>query len=485
MVQDINQVFPNPFKGIQVNYCVSTGCENFGRSDVSLYQLVPNNKALNIYFCPKCGAYPQIINNRAVYETIEHQKRYHALSLTSCPKVECESHQRAVHIHPEDYRSFGKTNSQKQRYQCRCCSTVFTDQLSYVNSHSETQNAMFYGMVYSFGVRNICQKLGITAKTFYKHQRAMVERLKYIAHVKEDAFFRQTEEVHLATGYQFIGKNQGTMLVATAHNPSGYVVAFDSNIITQMSEECLLETSTNPSLNHHVDMKEGEGDLLADITAQYERIMARSNYLDPTSDGRAVQHSHKGEVMQPYLTCFSHALMLRKKMNHKARRYYFVQQDTLLRNAYLNASLEELVSGEDHLFYYRESAREMTWFDREALNIRQVGWWQDKWGFVSNQGKTKGACHIKGPHLPRETWQSLLEQNSLESVEHYLASASDFFRSLGATLNEQSINDWLHIYTGYYNFCWPHKNGKTPAQLLGLFDRPMTLGELLNGYECC
>ncbi len=482
MDKDITMVFPKPYNGIQVNYCVSTGCENFGLSDPVLYQAVYNTKSLNIYHCPKCGAYPQIINNRSIYQTIEHQKKYHALSLISCPKGECSSHTLAVHAYPQHYRAFGKTNSLKQRYQCRSCKTVFTDQLTCLNPQSEAQNAIFYGMMYSFGVRNICQKLNITAKAFYKLQRGMVDRLKYIAHVKEEAFYQKIEACNLSTSYQFLGDQQGAMLVATAHTASGYILGFDTNITSDMASECLLNVDAKTSTKRPIDDIE-QGDLMMDITAQYEVIMARKNYLDPTSNGRSVSHSYKGVLSQPYLASFAHALVLRNKLQHKSHRYYFVEQDTMLRNAFMNASLQDLIRSEDHLFYFRESAQKMEWFNEQRLNIRHVGWWKDKWGFLSEENKTKAACHIKGQDLSVEQWQTLLQDASLDGVQHYLTAATEFFQGLGTTLNEQSFNDWLHVFTGYYNFCWPHRNGKTPAQLLGFFDRPITLGELLNGYE--
>ncbi|GEM_PF-4026255 len=474
-------IFPKPYQGIQVNYCVSTGCENFGNSDPSLYKKVYNTKSLNIYHCPKCGSYPQIINNRSVYQTIRHQKNYHGLLLASCPDSQCKNHQRAVHTHPEAYRSFGKTNSLKQRYQCRECKTVFTDQLTFSNPMSEVQVSMFYGMMYSYGVRNICQHADITPKTYYRLQKNMVDRLKYIAHTKEDAFYRKRSDCVLSSDYRFISQHQGAMIVATAESSSGYILGFDTNFTPNSEEECLLHTTKTMSASQPKPTPE-TSDLIADITTRYESIMKRSNYLDPTSDGASVQNAYKADLLQPYLASFAHAYVLRDKLKHKSRRYYFVEQDTMLRNAFINASLDDLIHSEDHLFYYRESSKPMSWFDERKINVRKVGWWQDNWGFVIDQNTTKAACHIKGQNLFKEEWQMLLTDTSLDGIKHYLNSISKFAQALGTALNEQSLNDWLHVYTGYYNFCWPHKNGKTPAQLLGICDRPFTLGELLSHY---
>lgn len=482
MVKDIEAIFPKPYRGIQVNYCVSTGCENFGQSDASLYDVVINDKSLNIYYCPKCGAYPQFVDNRAVYQTIQHQKQYHSLSLTACPTKACPSYLKAVHANLKRYRAFGKTSSLKQRYQCLDCKKVFTDQLSCENTNSEIQSAMFYGMMYSFGVRNICQKLSITAKAFYKVQRNMVDRLKYVAHVKEATYYRDKSECSVSTCFQFVEGNEGTVLVASAEVQSGYILAFDTNLSTEVSAECRLALSSKqqkydqPAISEH-------SDLMMKITSRYETILARRNYLDPTSDGRPLKHSYKGVLSQPYLASFAHALVLREKLKHKSKRYFFVEQDTMLRNAFLNSSLHDLLKSNDHLFYYQESAQKMDWFNDEKLNIRHVGWWRDKWGFCSLDNKTKASCHIQGQNLSLTQWKSLLNQANLDGVDHYLSSLNKFFQGLGTSLNEQSINDWLHIFTGCYNYCWPQADGKTPAQRLGLFDRPMSLGELLNGHE--
>ena len=155
----------------------------------------------------------------------------------------------------------------------------------------------------------------------------------------------------------------------------------------------------------------------------------------------------------------------------------------MLRNAFINASLDDLISGNDQLFYYKENGKLMDWFDNDKLHVRNVGWWQDKWGFVSKGGKTMALCHIKGNGLTNTHWKELTIMATLSGVNNYLQRAITFLENLGTSINHQSINDWLHVFTAYYNYCLPNEGGKTPAQLMGFFDRPMGLSELLNGVR--
>ncbi|MEF1257141.1 hypothetical protein [Vibrio sp. M260112] len=472
-------IFDEPYKGIQVNYCVSAECENFGISDPALYQDVKNDQNLNIYFCPKCGSYPQKIDNKAVYQSVQHQKQYHGLKVISCPHEQCGSHGFAVHTHMDKYRSFGKTNALKKRYQCRECKCVFTDRFSGINTHLELQSALFYGMKYNQGVRNLCTLEGITPKAFYTHQRDMVDRLKYLAHVKEYQFFNTTDECHLATGYRYINKASGAIIVASVHNQSGYVLGFDTNISKKIDKSCLLD---KPKSKRRVRVSpiEEKGDLMSLILAGYDEIMSRTNYLDPASNGTVMDRKPL-ELTQPYLCSFAHALVMHRKLKYKSQLYYFVEQETMLRNAFINASLGKLKTQGAQLFYYKESIEKMEWFDKDRLHVKNVGWWQDKWGFVAMPDGTKGACHIKGNGLTLEKWKDLTVETSLNDVTRYLDLSSSFLRTLVNTVNHQSINDWLHIFTAYYNYCIPKKNGKTPAQLMGFTDRAMGLSELLSG----
>ncbi|MGR5096782.1 transposase [Vibrio maritimus] len=478
-MQTVNQIFHKSYKGIQVNYCVSAECENFGNSDPSLYESVENNRNLNIYFCPKCGSYPQIINNKAVYQAVEYQKKYHETTLISCPNEGCTSHELAVHAYPDRYRAFGKTKTLKQRFQCRECSKVFTDRFSGTNPNLELQHAIFYGMKYGQGVRNLCSIEGITPKTFYSLQREMVDRLKYLAHVKETKFYNQPGDCLLSSSYRFVKEATGVMLVASVHNPSGYVLGFDTNLSKNIDKSCLLPFRKKS--RKRAALSENKQDLMSDILSGYDRIMSRTNYLDPMSNGENLGRSRSHELTQPYLSSFAHALVMHNKLKGKSRRYYFVEQDTMLRNAFINASLEHLLRKNDQLFYYKESTQKIDWFDNSKLHIRRVGWWKDKWGFVTDSDKTRAACHIKGNNLSNELWSKLILEADLHGVEQYLRKASKFVGSLIHTVNHQSINDWLHVFTAYYNYSLPNKNGKTPAQLMGFIDRPVGLGELLSG----
>ncbi len=472
-------IFDEPYKGLQVNYCVSTECENFGISDPTLYQDVKNDQNLNIYFCPKCGSYPQKIDNKAVYQSVQYQKQHHGLKIISCPNEQCGSHGFAVHTHMEKYRSFGKTNTLKQRYQCRECKCVFTDRFSGINADLERQCALFYGMKYNQGVRNLCSLEGITPKAFYTHQRNMVDRLKYLAHVEEYQFFNTANECHLATSSRYIDKSRGAIIVASLHNQSGYVLGFDTNISKNFDKSCLLN-KPDSKRRVRVSSNEGKGDLMSQVLAGYDEIMSRTNYLDPTSNG-TVENRKLSGLTQPYLCSFAHALVMHRKLKLKSNRYYFVEQETMLRNAFINASLDKLKTQGAQLFYYKESPEKMEWFDKERLHVKNIGWWQDKWGFVAMPVGTKGACHIKGNNLTLDKWKTLIVETSFDDVTRYLDLSSVFLRTLINTVNHQSINDWLHIFTAYYNYCIPKKNGKTPAQLMGFTDRPMGLSELLSG----
>ncbi|EOA8958813.1 hypothetical protein ACIMS1_004497 [Vibrio harveyi] len=466
----------NSYNGIQVNYCVSTECENFGKGDSEYYREVINNYDMQIYFCPKCGSYPQIINNRLIFEATKYQEQVHEIKIISCTNVRCLNHKHAVHSYREKYNAFGKTRTLKQRYQCKECGNIFTDKFSGINSFIEIQSGLFYGMKYFSGIRALCESENIYPKSFYKHQKEMVERLRYLAYIKEESFYKKTDRCLVVTDYCFIGDTLGTILIASVHNETGYIIGFDTNLSKDMDKSCFFNIKQkNKPINNAI-----KDNLALNILTGYEEIMSRSNYLDPTSNDLRGTPTFIN-LSQPYLCSFAHALRIHKKLSNKLNRYYFTSQDTMLRNSFINASLNELINGEDQLFYYKEGNKNIEGFSSSTFSIRRIGWWKDKWGFVSDGRMTKASCHIKGNNLTNDKWSQLTLDCSLDDVTRYLQLSSIFISKLIPTVHHQSVNDWLNIFTIYYNYCIPNKDGKTPAQLMGFFDRPMGLSELLSG----
>jgi len=131
---------PEAHKHIEVNFCKTPGCENFGvppRKGAIVtgrgakaqdgYKVIGHGGGMSALICSSCGKTTRLKSNQAIYEDYSRQSAYltvpHPLK---CPEDTCVNHVPTKETVKTGFRKYGKTKSGSDRWQCRACSKTFS-----------------------------------------------------------------------------------------------------------------------------------------------------------------------------------------------------------------------------------------------------------------------------------------------------------------------------------------------------------------------
>ena len=167
---------PTTVNGIQVNFCKSPTCLNFGRPASEAIQgrgaFVPEDKrdtynlsgysGGTVLHCKRCGENPPVKSNLAISEELERISKYLIPPVeSSCTTVACPNHGVGMST-PKSYLSFGKTKSGSQRYRCRLCKATFAvGGPTLRQKRPEVNEQIFKLLVNKSPFKRICELTGL------------------------------------------------------------------------------------------------------------------------------------------------------------------------------------------------------------------------------------------------------------------------------------------------------------------------------------
>jgi len=234
--------FPKAYKGLQVNCCKFTRCENFGISPESalqgtqrvpsdenstpkiperqvskhhpLYGTSGNGKYEAALICKACKtkkADGEVIqssyvlkSNQAVMEEYERLSRYLVPDQPACPNKDCPTY--TVEFIEPAFKKRGLTKAGSQRYQCKHCKKSFVvgDQTR-KHRRPEINIRLFDLLVMHVPLRKIIRHLNISPKTLYdKIDFIHKQCLKFVAEREQQLIDGKLKEksLYLATDRQ-------------------------------------------------------------------------------------------------------------------------------------------------------------------------------------------------------------------------------------------------------------------------------------------
>ncbi len=116
----------------------------------------------------------------------------------------------------------------------------------------------------------------------------------------------------------------------------------------------------------------------------------------------------------------------------------------------------------------------------EKIDIVLLSWWRDRWAFTRSGAGSKAICD-HGQNKGREAYW--LTHASCDAMKKY---QQHFHQQFALLVNEPrrrlrpgGLLPLLDIYRAWHNLCWQDHAHVTPAQRLGLTDRPLTLADLM------
>ncbi|GMQ49181.1 transposase [Vibrio sp. 10N] len=489
---------PMAADGLQLNFCKTLACDNFGQSDANLYILQHRNPKRPAMVCRECGAFPPLLNNREVLNELTRLKQHHHEGLPSCKDPQCEHFGLSVHTHKELYHSFGFSGD-RQRYRCKSCQGTFVDKWSGSNKKLGFQESLLGLLFTGYSVREICRKLKINPKTFYDHIDQIASRCRRKLADIDGRWIKHTDSFHLASHYRPLQplSHNGVFWFATCDAESGYVLCQHTNYSATDAQSpvedhdayaagCqVLPKSYSAETNHEINTT--ATDLKGQIDITYQNILARSNVEDPLGNYAQFHYPAVGSLIRAPYTSYAHYLSILEALSSKSdengkRVTVYMPQDPVLRSAALSVFLGEIQSGNVELMYVEQDEKWQDTQSSELIDVVLMGWWRDRWA-VTHQpsGASKGVCYLAGNNPNVSYW---LQTASTKQVTFYQDRFHLLFESFvnepRRKLRPAGIHPLLDIFRAWHNLCYQDKQGQTAAQRLGVTDAPMTLRCLLE-----
>ncbi|MGF1777233.1 transposase [Vibrio nomapromontoriensis] len=516
---------PLAANGLQLNFCKTLACDNFGKSDANLYILQHSNPKRPAMVCRECGAFPPLLNNQEVLCELNRLRLTHDDGLPACKDSQCANFGLSVDTHKERYHAFGFSGD-RQRYRCKLCQGTFVDKWSGSNKKIEFQEALLAFLFTGYSVREICRKLSINPKTFYDNIDQIASRCRRkLAHI-DARWLNHASHYTLASSYQSLqpASHNGVFWFATCDVNSGYVLCQHTNYTLKSTPSTQLDHDAyqkNAQFLPHQYVAENYGNtnerteserspksrvnntpvektptsIKERIDINYQNILARSNVEDPLGNFSKFHYPNTGTIIRAPYTSYAHYLHISQMIGNEKPLAIFMPQDPVLRSAALTVYLERIKNDNVDLLYVMQDPN----WDNSGLSkttdIALMGWWRDRWAIAHQaSGASKGLCYLSsasdslsGTNSSSDNVDDTnywLQVASTESVEFYQARFQLLFESFinepRRKLRPGGIMPLLDIFRAWHNLCYQDKQGLTAAQRLNVCEAPMTLKQLLE-----
>lgn len=202
---------PLPVEGVQVNFCKSPTCGNFGipasiekqprgfgaagQQGRDFYRISKTTEGSPRLGCLKCGEKLTLKSNQAIHEETTRFLAYlkPPASQTSCPTPDCINSSIPVTAKDAPYQPHTKTAAGSSRFRCTLCKKVFTvsgtgpsrSPIHRQKVHGFKNIGIFKSLVNKVAMKRICEMEEISYKTLVDHIRFIHRQCMYFAASRE------------------------------------------------------------------------------------------------------------------------------------------------------------------------------------------------------------------------------------------------------------------------------------------------------------
>jgi hypothetical protein len=389
---------PEQFAGIEVNFCKTPGCPNFGvppsrevipkgrptaetlakRDSYVLQGTRGTGVSVPGLRCQHCGAVTTLKSNRGVYEEM---LRIGSFLLTpgavnACRNKDCVNHAKAVDGNPQLYRSHGRTTSGTRRFLCKACKRAFSASNPRSRHRMPHKNLpVFRALVNHQPLSRICEVNDIGFPTLYGKIDFIHRQCLAFAADRERAFAETVfHRLYLCSDRQDYVVNWGSRLrrktvrvqgLGTADLRSGYVFVLTPNIDPSVESVAVEQEAVEvgdydvpPPFRRHARLWL-QGDYTTSVTRSRSRAAAdhdaaadtldaevrrRDNLLSPRDDLEAPELltddqglPDRGMLVHADYTMYGHFQYLRRMLGRVGKVRFFLDQDAGLKQACLAA----------------------------------------------------------------------------------------------------------------------------------------------------
>lgn len=494
-----NNHLPPAENGLQLNFCKTLSCENFGVSEPSRYILQHTNPKRPLMVCRGCGAFPPLLNNQDVFHEYQRLKAEYHNELPGCNNSHCANFGLSCLSHKHLYHAFGYSGD-RQRYRCKNCQSTFVDKWSGENTNLRFHESLIGLIFKGYSVREICRTLRINPKTFYDNLNHIASRCRRKLAATDARWAKHAQNYELASHFVPLQpkSNNGVYWIASGDAQSGYILCQHTNYSS--TEKATGSSVHNPyddtsrfvSQEYQPENNERvhslSHSLQQQIDRQYQTILARYNVEDPLGDLSTFSYPAKGALIRPPYTAYAHYLHLMDLCDAERPLTIYLPQDPLLRSSAMSIFLPRNQTGRINLMYVEEGASWRMNKLSEKLDTVFMSWWRDRW-MISTQKNAKehhtihhqkGICHLAGEENNPINWFKHATLRQVQGYQYrFQALFECFINEPRRKLRPASILPLLDIFRAWHNLCEQDINELTAAQRLGVSKEPLTIKQLL------
>lgn len=297
--------FPEPFEGIDVNFCKNPLCRSYGVPKKSIerrgkkgasliskeeippgsYSLTGSSKGFEKSLrCLCCDSYTTLRSNEGLAREVSRLIAYlqEGNKEPSCSNEVCKLHRVPFSKAEGKYVRNGKSKSGTQRYKCLECGKVFSGFKQTVHktqAKSHKNRDVFMNIMNQMAINRLLETTNIGPQSFYKKLEMIHERCLAFAGFRESKFLDPTfpmGTMYLTTDRQVYSVNWSQRhdrrviqlnAIATTDLESGYLLAFNLNF----------DSSLNPEAVEKDAEIEGDNEL-PNAWRKWARVWLKSDY---------------------------------------------------------------------------------------------------------------------------------------------------------------------------------------------------------------
>ena len=425
--KSFQDLIPQSYKGLQVNFCRTPVCEFYGLDAEEAVELKhkkdnPTTKPVqrkHIYMitgvgkdessikCKSClearkedplrrNVFNQIKSNKAAYEEFTRISRYLVLPESQCPNDACPSNNKSnVEV---KIKKAGKTKAGTQRYRCgHCAKSWSADRAEREFDRPEINKQFFKQIVSKTPFKRIIDIYDLSMPALYRRLDFIHRQcLRFVGERERKMSEKHFDRMYLCSDSQIqvsnwtdrkIKKNAEFYGVGTADLRSGYVLAFNINY----------DSAVDPNEIEMAAFLRGDANLkrhnrhFARLWLQHEfaQNTSQQSIIDKVPDWHSMspeeredaikalnsaseeydddnQLPHKGMSVHNEYSLIAHFMLIKKLTANVDKTRFYLDRDTGLKTWYLSV-FKELVKAHRSDAFHIAFSKGLTVDDRKQL----------------------------------------------------------------------------------------------------------------------
>ncbi len=408
---------PPEADGIQVNFCKSPLCQNFGYpasasrpyrkkgtptapGDYTVTAREKGNPALKCEFCSEVAP---LRSNQAIAEEVARITRYLAPQVQelACPNGQCAQFNVPLTSPGSKYKHFGQSAAGTPRYRCKECGKTFSGKAKPLSRQrrSEKNRDVFVLLMNRVPISRITETTGLAPKAVYDklefiHRQCLAFAGNREARLLSPGFelpkmYLSVDRQHYIVNWSSRKDRRVTQLnaIGTSDVKTGFVFGMNLNFDGSMEPEEVEKEAKevgdlelSPPYRKHarvwlsIDydrsleeakrrglakmMADAEGkaydnDLLKSINLEYADASAREDIESSETQSREVQLPLHGMQVRETYTMYAHFRVMATLLQNAPKVRFFMDQDSGFRAAFMAAFADRIRARTADGFYVK------------------------------------------------------------------------------------------------------------------------------------